>query len=90
MFPDACYTFGTFQLEVFDYLVAYTDGITEAQANADEMCGQHRLETLLCSGQDQTPQQIRRYFAVTLASIVRGTSSVPIRPERRSITPSLS
>ena len=58
MLPDSQYTSTTFQLEVADYVVAYTDGITEAQRTDDELWGQRRLETLLCSCRHQTPLQV--------------------------------
>jgi phosphoserine phosphatase RsbU/P len=58
MLADSQYRSTTFQLEVGDYVVAYTDGITEAQRMDDELWGQRRLETLLCSCRHQTPPQV--------------------------------
>jgi serine phosphatase RsbU (regulator of sigma subunit) len=47
-----------FRFEVDDVLVAYTDGITEAQNPDGEQWGQKRLEKLLQSCSRKTPQQI--------------------------------
>jgi serine phosphatase RsbU (regulator of sigma subunit) len=54
--PQFAYT--TFQFEIDDVLVAYTDGITEAVNRHGELWGQHRLENLLRSCGGRTPQQI--------------------------------
>lgn len=50
----------TFQLEIGDVLVAYTDGITEAENADGELWGQQKLENLLrsCSCVDATPERI--------------------------------
>ena len=58
MFADSHYASVTFQLESSDSVVAYTDGITEAQTDDYELWGQHRLERLICSSRGATPQQI--------------------------------
>jgi serine phosphatase RsbU (regulator of sigma subunit)/DNA-binding GntR family transcriptional regulator len=56
--PDSQFTTKTFQLEVDDLLVAYTDGITEAENRIGEAWGQRGLEDLLRSRGRETPQQI--------------------------------
>jgi sigma-B regulation protein RsbU (phosphoserine phosphatase) len=56
--PDSQFTTKTFQLEVDDVLVAYTDGITEAENRIGEAWGQRGLEDLLRSRGRETPQQI--------------------------------
>jgi serine phosphatase RsbU (regulator of sigma subunit) len=47
-----------FHFQVDDILVAYTDGITEAQNRDGEHWGRQRLEKLLLSYCHETPQQI--------------------------------
>ena len=47
-----------FHFQVDDILVAYTDGITEAQNRNGEQWGRQRLEKLLQSSSRETPQQI--------------------------------
>jgi serine phosphatase RsbU (regulator of sigma subunit) len=58
MFRDSHHTASGFQLEASDYLVAYTDGITDIQAADHEFWGHQRLATLVCSNRNRTPQQI--------------------------------
>jgi sigma-B regulation protein RsbU (phosphoserine phosphatase) len=55
---DSRFLSKTFQLEVGDVLVTYTDGIIEAENRHSELWGQRRLETLLRSCSDRTPEQI--------------------------------
>jgi DNA-binding GntR family transcriptional regulator len=47
-----------FQLHIGDLLVAYTDGITEAENRDQELWGVHRLENLLRSASDASAEQI--------------------------------
>ena len=47
--PNSEFPATTFQLEVGDVLVAYTDGITEAENGEGELWGMQRLENLLRS-----------------------------------------
>ncbi len=76
MLPHSRYAPASFQLRASDYVVAYTDGITEAQKTEDELWGQNRLESLLCSCRRQTPQQIvRRIVDEVSAFAVAGSQS---------------
>ena len=58
--PNSEFPATTFQLEVGDVLVAYTDGITEAENSEGEQWGMQRLENLLRSPAcaDSTPERI--------------------------------
>jgi len=58
--PNSEFPATTFQLEVGDVLVAYTDGITEAENGEGEQWGMQRLENLLGSPAcaDSTPERI--------------------------------
>ncbi len=58
--PNSEFPATTFQLEVGDVLVAYTDGITEAENGEGDMWGMQRLENLLRSRAcvDSTPERI--------------------------------
>ena len=55
---DAQFRTTTFQLEVGDILIAYTDGITEIENRNGEMWGDRGLKTLLTSCSHRTPAQI--------------------------------
>ena len=55
---DSEFTTTTFQFEMGDVLVAYTDGITEAENRQSELWGEERLEDLLRSHGRETPEQI--------------------------------
>ena len=52
----------TFQLEVGDLLVAYTDGITETQNRDHEMLGRRRLENLLRSCNAATTHEVIKHI----------------------------
>jgi phosphoserine phosphatase RsbU/P len=54
------YTSAAVRLEIGDVLIAYTDGITEAENLQGEFWGQQRLEKLLRSCHDRTPKEIIR------------------------------
>jgi len=75
MFPESHYTPATFELEPSDYVVAYTDGITEAQKGDDELWGRQRLESLVCSSRHETPQQIVRRIVDEVATFAKGGAS---------------
>jgi sigma-B regulation protein RsbU (phosphoserine phosphatase) len=55
---DSTFESAPFRFEIDDVLVAYTDGITEAQNPDGQQWGQKRLEKLLQSCSRKTPQQI--------------------------------
>ena len=55
---DSQFLTTTFQLEVDDVLVAYTDGITEVENRRGQFWGQKGLESLLRSCGRRTPEQI--------------------------------
>ena len=59
---DSRYTSATFQLELGDVLVAYTDGVTEAENSDGDDFGQDRLERILCSCSAREPQEILHYI----------------------------
>jgi phosphoserine phosphatase RsbU/P len=62
---DTEYAPTTFQLEIGDVVVAYTDAITEAENERDELWGQARFEKLLRSCCHKSSSQIiNRTFAV--------------------------
>jgi len=48
----------TFQLEIDDVLVAYTDGITEVENRDGELWGERGLKKLLASCSHHSPDQI--------------------------------
>jgi sigma-B regulation protein RsbU (phosphoserine phosphatase) len=72
MFPDSHYISGTFQLEATDSVIAYTDGITEAQTVDYELWGQHRLENLICSKHKSTPQEIVQRIVSEVSDFATG------------------
>jgi serine phosphatase RsbU (regulator of sigma subunit) len=52
------FTTTTFQFEIDDVFVAYTDGITEVENRDGDLWGQQGLESLLASSSAGTPEQI--------------------------------
>ena len=55
---DSQFASGTFQFEIDDLLIAYTDGVTETENDQGEGWGQQRLENLLRSCSRKTPEQV--------------------------------
>jgi len=55
---EAQFACSSFQFEVGDFLVAYTDGITEAEDRHGELWGEQRFENLLRSCSRATSEQI--------------------------------
>ena len=55
---DSQFASTTFQFEIDDVLVAYTDGITEAENRQHELWGQPSLEALLKSCSRKSPKEI--------------------------------
>jgi sigma-B regulation protein RsbU (phosphoserine phosphatase) len=55
---DSQFPTTTFQLEIDDLFVAYTDGITEVENSNGEMWGERGLKRLLASCSHATPDQI--------------------------------
>ena len=73
-FEDSQYPVTTFQLEADDVLVAYTDGITEAENSDGEAFGQQRLEGLLCFRGRKTPQEIIQRILDQVSTFTEGGS----------------
>jgi sigma-B regulation protein RsbU (phosphoserine phosphatase) len=71
---DSQYPVTTFQLEIDDVLVAYTDGITEAENADGQMWGQQRLERLLCLCGRQTSQEIIQCILDQVSAFTNGGS----------------
>jgi len=78
--PDSQFGSRTFQLETNDVVVAYTDGITEAQNRDGDFWGQQKLEELLLSSRHKAPQQIIEDVLNKLTEFVSG------HPQRDDIT----
>ncbi len=72
--PDSEFPATTFQLEIGDVLVAYTDGITEAENGEGELWGMQRLENLLrsrsCLG--ATPERIIECILDEVSAFAKG------------------
>jgi len=68
------YTCKTFQLEIGDVLVAYTDGITESENSVGDPFGQEGLEKTLCSCADRDPQESLQHILNELAAYSAGRS----------------
>ena len=77
---DSQFTSRRFQLEPKDLVVAYTDGITEAQNRDGDFWGQQKLEELLLSSQHKAPQQIIETILNKLTEFVNG------HPQRDDMT----
>ena len=74
------YTSATVRLEIGDVLIAYTDGVTEAENPQSEFWGQQRLEKLLRSCHDRTPKEIIRSVLDEVADFSKGN------PQRDDVT----
>jgi phosphoserine phosphatase RsbU/P len=69
---DSHFASGTFQFEIDDLLIAYTDGITETENDYGEPWGQQRLENLLRSYSRKTPGQIIKGILDQLSMFANG------------------
>ena len=76
--PSVC--FRSFPIEIDDVLVAYTDGITEAENRQHEPWGQQRLETLLKSCSRMSPKEIINAILDRVSTFARG------QPQRDDVT----
>jgi len=77
---DAQFGSTVFQLEIGDLLVAYTDGITEAENRSGEQWGQRRLEAALCSRRGTTSEQVIESILDQISSFTSG------QPQRDDMT----
>ena len=70
--PDSRFPSRTAQLEIDDVLVAYTDGITEAENREGEFWGQKRLETVLRYSARKSTEKILRAVLDDISVFVNG------------------
>ena len=77
---DAQFKTATFQLHIGDLLIAYTDGITEAQDRQGELWGQERFEQLLSSCGCGLPKEIIERILDEVSSFADG------QPQRDDMT----
>jgi DNA-binding GntR family transcriptional regulator len=77
---DSHFSSVTFQFEVDDVLVAYTDGITEAENRQHELWGEQRLEALLESCSRKSPKEIINAILEQVSTFANG------QPQRDDIT----
>lgn len=77
---DAQFRTTIFQLEIGDVLVAYTDGITEADNTDGEFWGQERLESLLRSCSEASSEQIVTRILDEVSAFANG------QPQRDDVT----
>jgi sigma-B regulation protein RsbU (phosphoserine phosphatase) len=74
LLEDSQFVSKSFQLEIGDVLVMYTDGITEAENPERELWGQDRLESVLRSCRDHTPAQMVRRILEEMLAFASGLS----------------
>lgn len=77
---DSKFASATFQFEIDDVLVAYTDGITEAENRQHELWGQQNLEALLRSCCRMSPKEIIKAILEQVSTSANG------QPQRDDIT----
>jgi phosphoserine phosphatase RsbU/P len=77
---DSQFAITTFQFEIDDVLVAYTDGITEAENPQGELWGEQRFENLLRSCSRETPEQIIKHVLDEVSAFANG------QPQRDDVT----
>ena len=70
--PDSRFPSRTFQLETDDVLVAYTDGITEAQSREGKFWGEKGLEAVLRSSSHKTAEEIIQAILDEVSVFVNG------------------
>lgn len=71
---DSRYTTATFQLELGDVLVAYTDGITESENSDGDCFGEDRLERIPCDYDARDPEEVLRHILDELSAHCAGCS----------------
>jgi serine phosphatase RsbU (regulator of sigma subunit) len=69
---DSPFASRTFQLETDDVLVAYTDGITEAQSREGKFWGEKGLEAVLRSSSHKTAEEIMQAILDGVSVFVNG------------------
>jgi Stage II sporulation protein E (SpoIIE) len=69
---DSRFASATFQFEIDDVLVAYTDGITEAENRRHELWGQPSLEALLKSCSRKSPKEIINVILEQVSAFANG------------------
>jgi phosphoserine phosphatase RsbU/P len=69
---DAPYASGTVTLEPGDWLVIFTDGVVEAENNAQEEYGEIRFMTMLNAGVMLSPQMMLNSIMVDLDRFAGG------------------
>jgi serine phosphatase RsbU (regulator of sigma subunit) len=77
---DAQFPTTTFQFEIGDVVIAYTDGITEAENRGGDFWGQDRLENLLRSCGRGTTEQIIQCILDEVSAFADG------QPQRDDVT----
>ena len=77
---DSQFASATFQFEIDDVLVAYTDGITEADNRQHELWGEQRLEALLKSCSRKSSKEIINAILEQVSTFANG------QPQRDDIT----
>jgi sigma-B regulation protein RsbU (phosphoserine phosphatase) len=77
---DSQFASATFQFEIGDVLVAYTDGITEAENRQHEFWGEERLEALLGSCGCNSPEEVINAVLEQVARFANG------QPQRDDVT----
>ena len=77
---DSQFASTTFQFEIDDVLIAYTDGITEAENRQHELWGQQRLEALLKSCSRKTAKEIINAILDQVSTFANG------QPQRDDVT----
>ncbi len=77
---DPQFASAVFQFEIDDVLVAYTDGITEAENRQHELWGQQRLEALLKSCSRKSPTEIINTILEQVSTFANG------QPQRDDVT----
>jgi AraC-like DNA-binding protein len=70
--PDAQFTTATFQLQIGDVLVGYTDGITEVQNHKGELWGEEAFEKLLSACGCGQPKEIMERILDGVAGFAGG------------------
>jgi phosphoserine phosphatase RsbU/P len=77
---DTQFSTMTFRLQIDDILVAYTDGITEAEDREGRPWGEQALEELMCAGSGSTTKEVVSGILAKLSAFANG------QPQRDDMT----
>jgi phosphoserine phosphatase RsbU/P len=71
IFHDLKIESSTLQLDAQDFIILFTDGVTEAMSETEAFFGYQRLEEIICSMQNPTPEGIVKAILLDVRSFTK-------------------